>query len=318
MAVGRARERSPGIQAAPRHPHRRCLLAIPIFMVWFLVYDRQQPVASRRARRSPQAGAGRRLSPGRCSSFPIAPTATETVVENGQSVTRSREVIARAHACRPETVELATDIRPERRKRSIYEAVVYEARVDGKARFAFPPDLAAAWRRRSPTWTSAAPSCASGSATRAASAPIRGLRSTAGRCAFSPAAAAAAGAASSPGSTPTPLRARPIAVDFAYEFRGNGALSLAPQAGDTRWTVTSAWPHPSFGGAFLPPSGEVDADGLCRAPTGSATSRSAARWFRPADAGARNVVERVRAGRRAITTRTPVAGNGARRPRRSA
>ena len=42
----------------------------------------------------------------------------------------------------PETVELTTALSPQVRKRSIYEAVVYDARVAGKARFAFPPDLA--------------------------------------------------------------------------------------------------------------------------------------------------------------------------------
>ena len=38
----------------------------------------------------------------------------------------------------PETAELATEVRPERRKRSIYEAVVYDAQVLGKARFVMP------------------------------------------------------------------------------------------------------------------------------------------------------------------------------------
>ena len=57
-----------------------------------------------------------------------------------QSVSRSREVM-RELILAPEAIELSTDIRPELRKRSIYEAVVYDARMTGKARFAFPPDL---------------------------------------------------------------------------------------------------------------------------------------------------------------------------------
>ena len=43
-----------------------------------------------------------------------------------------------------------------------------------------------------------------------------------------------------------------MVVEFDYAFRGNSSLALAPRAGDTRWTVTSSWPHPSFGGSFLP------------------------------------------------------------------
>ena len=62
-------------------------------------------------------------------------------MENGQSVTRSRDVM-RELTLAPEVAELSTDLAPKVRKRSIYEAVVYDARVSGKARFAFPPDLA--------------------------------------------------------------------------------------------------------------------------------------------------------------------------------
>src|SRR5205085_12595873 len=67
-------------------------------------------------------------------------TATETVVENGQSVTRSRDVM-RELTLAPEAVELGTKIDPQVRKRSIYEAVVFDAHVSGKARFALPPEL---------------------------------------------------------------------------------------------------------------------------------------------------------------------------------
>ena len=51
-------------------------------------------------------------------------------------------------------------------------------------------------------------------------------------------------------------------VEFAYDFRGNASLSLAPQAGDTRWTVSSSWPSPSFGGDFLPAARSVGGSGF--------------------------------------------------------
>src|SRR3546814_11193552 len=53
-----------------------------------------------------------------------------------------------------------------------------------------------------------------------------------------------------------------VTVDFAYDFRGNGWLSLAPQAGDTRWRVTSPLPHPSFQGGFLPVERSVTEPGF--------------------------------------------------------
>jgi inner membrane protein len=114
-------------------------LTIPVFMVWFLVYDRQNQ--SEQATQSITAGwGGPQALTGPVLVIPYRATATETVVENGQSVTRSRDVM-RELTLAPEIAEVSTDLRPEVRKRSIYEAVVYDARIVGKARFAFPPDL---------------------------------------------------------------------------------------------------------------------------------------------------------------------------------
>jgi len=58
------------------------------------------------------------------------------------------------------------------------------------------------------------------------------------------------------------LTGKPMIVDFAFDFRGNESLSLAPQAGDTRWTVRSTWPNPSFGGDFLPDRRNVTDQGF--------------------------------------------------------
>jgi inner membrane protein len=58
------------------------------------------------------------------------------------------------------------------------------------------------------------------------------------------------------------LASQPLSVDFAYDFRGNAALSMEPRAGDTRWTVKSSWPSPSFGGDFLPAGRSVGANGF--------------------------------------------------------
>ena len=115
-------------------------LSIPLFSVWLLVYDRQNQ--SEEAARSITAGwGGPQAMTGPVLVIPYRATATETVVENGQSVTRTNQV-TRELTLAPEVVRLSTDVRPEVRKRSIYEAVVYDAHVGGKARFAFPPDLA--------------------------------------------------------------------------------------------------------------------------------------------------------------------------------
>jgi inner membrane protein len=235
------------------------VLTIPLFSVWLLVYDRKSQ--SEEATASITEGwGGQQAMNGPVLVIPYRATATETVVENGQSVTRSRDVM-RELTLAPEAVELSTDIRPEVRKRSIYEAVVYGAHVAGKARFAFPPDLARMGVDQTQMDMSRAELRFGLSDPRGLGAnprvdadnkPLRlqpGGGSGGGRGFFAWLDAAG-------------LSAKPLAVDFAFDFRGNQSLSLAPQAGDTSWTVRSSWPSPSFGGAFLPSARHVGARGF--------------------------------------------------------
>jgi inner membrane protein len=225
------------------------LLTIPLFSIYLLAYDRQSQM--RDATDSITAGwGGAQAMNGPVLVIPYRATATETVVENGQSVTRTNQVM-RELTLAPEAVEMTTDVSHKVRKRSIYEAVVYDARVWGKARFAFPPDLARSgvepgqmdlsraelrFGLSDPRGLGANPQV------NAAGKPLRlqpGAGSGGGRGFFAWVDAAA-------------LPTQPLGVDFAYDFRGNGSLSLAPEAGDTRWTVHSSWPSPSFTGDFLP------------------------------------------------------------------
>jgi inner membrane protein len=234
-------------------------LTIPLFSVWLLVYDRQ--TQSTEATQSITAGwGGPQALTGPVLVIPYRATATETVVENGQSVTRTNQV-NRELTLAAETAQLSTQIDPQVRKRSIYEAVVYDAKVKGSARFALPPDLARTgvdpatmdlsraelrFSLSDPRGLGANPSVLAGGR------PLRllpGGGSNGGRGFFAWIDA-------------TGLTAQPIAVEYAYGFRGNAALSLAPQAGDTRWTVHSSWPSPSFGGDFLPATRTVGPKGF--------------------------------------------------------
>jgi inner membrane protein len=234
-------------------------LTIPLFSVWLLVYDRQSQ--QQEAASSITAGwGGPQAMVGPLLVVPYRADATETLVQNGQSVTRTSEV-TRELTLAPETVSLTTSLRPEVRKRSIYEAVVYDASVSGKARFALPPDLARSgvdpvrldlsraelrFGLSDPRGLGANPRViASGRALRM----LPGGGSSGGRGFFAWLDASSIGAA-------------PLVVDFAYEFRGNASLSLAPQAGDTRWAVRSSWPSPSFGGEFLPSARTVGDKGF--------------------------------------------------------
>jgi inner membrane protein len=253
--------------AGERTPGQKLLLAIliglalalPLFSVWLLVYDRQMQSEQAAASITEGWGGPQSVS-GPLLVIPYRASVTETVVEGGKSITRARPVM-RELSLAPETVTLSTAVRPERRKRSIYEAVVYDAKFAGKARFAFPSDLAR-------HGVAPADMDLGRAELRFGLSDPRGLGANPRVSVDGQALRLQPGGGSGGGRgffawlDAGVLNGRPLTVDFAFDFRGNASLSLAPQAGDTRWTVQSAWPHPSFGGDFLPVARRVSDDGF--------------------------------------------------------
>lgn len=68
---------------------------------------------------------------------------------------------------------------------------------------------------------------------------------------------------------------KPLAVRLVLDLLGTGRLALVPAAGETRWALQSDWPHPSFGGRFLPVQREVGAAGFSARWAVSALASSA-------------------------------------------
>jgi inner membrane protein len=237
-------------------------LTIPLFSIWLLVYDRKTQSEEATASITAGWGAAQVIS-GPVLVIPYRSAATETVLQNGQSVTRTTEVM-RELTLAPEAARITTDLLPQVRKRSIYEAVVYDARNAGQVRFALPADLGRTGVDPSQMDLGRAELRFSLSDPRGLGAnpqvtvngqPLRlqpGAASSGGRGFF---AWVDAGA----------LAGRPLTVDFAFVLKGNGSLSLAPLAGDTRWVVRSSWPNPSFAGDFLPEERRVGANGFAAA-----------------------------------------------------
>jgi inner membrane protein len=235
-------------------------LTIPLFSVWLIVSDRLDQSQKAAASITEGWGGPQSIS-GPLLVIPYHTTATETVIENGKSVTRSRDVVQEM-SLSPDTVELTTAINSKPLKRSIYQAVVYDAQVTGKARFALPPDLA----RHS---VNTADLMLDRAELRFGLSDPRGLGASPRVVADGKALRLQPGAGSSNGGSgffawidAAGLTTRPLSVDFAYDFRGNASLALDPQAGDTRWTVRSTWPDPSFGGDFLPAQRKVTQQGF--------------------------------------------------------
>ena len=224
-------------------------LTVPLFSIWLLVYDRQTQSQEASASITEGWGAAQVIGgPVLVIPYRAAGTASSTQPE-------------RALTLAPETVELKTKLMPQVRKRSIYEAAVYDARNQGTARFAFPADLASVGVDPSQMDLSRAElrfgvSDPSGLGANprvvVKGQPLRlqpGAGSSGGRGFFAWIDASA-------------LRSSPLVVDFAYDLRGSQSLGFAPQAGDTRWTVHSSWPSPSFGGDFLPGARRIGGSGF--------------------------------------------------------
>lgn len=238
------------------------LLAVPLFAVYLLLYDRShQSVEARSA--IVQGWGGEQVIAGPILVIPYAATSTELVTQNGQQVAKTTTA-QHELTLAPQTGAVESDLRPERRRYSIYDAVVYEARNRGAARFVLPADLARLGvPREALAWDRAELRFGIGDAHGLFGAPPRvtlagralalqpghGLKETGGAGFFTFLDARA-------------LLAGPLAVRYDYALRGNGSLALLPNGGDTHWVVRSTWPSPSFRGGFLPEARQVSERGF--------------------------------------------------------
>lgn len=226
------------------------LLAIPLFTVYLLVYDRQSQ--STAAQMSITQGWGdEQVLAGPVLVIPYWETvaAAPNGKAPGAPVTVWHELIVA-----PESADLKTDLAPERRRRSIYNVVVYQAQTRGTARFVMPRDL--------DRLDVAADHLALDRAElRFGISDVRGLLGAPPQVSVGGRALAL-----QPGEGPVDTEGagfhayldaralidRPIDAAFSYGVRGNASIALVPIGGDTRWRVASPWPSPSYQGAFLP------------------------------------------------------------------
>ena len=224
-------------------------LAIPLFSVWLLVYDRQSQSDEARASITEGWGGPQAMS-GPVLVIPYRSTTTETSVAGNSTVNRTREVWKEL-LLEPEAVDINSNVTPELRKRSIYEAVVYDATAAGSARFAFPADLSRYGVEQGTFDLSRAELRFGLSDPRGLGANPK-VKLDGKSVRLQPGAGSGQGRGFFAFVDAASLPTRTMVVEFDFAFRGNSSLTLAPHAGDTHWTVTSSWPHPSFGGSFLP------------------------------------------------------------------
>lgn len=237
------------------------IITIPLFTVWLLNYDRQSQ--SETAQQSIVSGwGGKQVFAGPKMVLPYQAKVTESVEENGKTVTRSN-IVTRELFVAPELVKLNSQLNTETKKRAIYEVIVYDTAMTGSATFRLPDDLDRYGVTRDQIDFSRAELRFGLSDARGLAGdnkvvvngetlelqPGKGLGETgnSGFFAFVNGEALATGA---------------IEAEFNVRFKGNQSVTIAPHAGQTEWTVQSEWPHPSFAGSFLPESRTIDDDGF--------------------------------------------------------
>jgi inner membrane protein len=237
------------------------LLAIPLFSVYLLVYDRQSQSAT--AKDAIVAGWGdtQTLS-GPYLVVPFTHVVQTTTTDNGQTQTRqeSRDdslVIA------PTTLAVDTRLQPELRKVSIYEAVIYTADVHARGAFQWPDLAKLNIDPASVHLDRAQIAMGIGSAKGlAGSQPVVSVDGQ--RLPLIPGSGLSQNDGSGfSGRLAAPVAAgRAIPFDIAFQLRGHDSLALAPSAQDTQWHVASSWASPSFLGAFLPADRTVTPQGF--------------------------------------------------------
>ncbi|WP_194953643.1 cell envelope integrity protein CreD [Sphingopyxis solisilvae] len=251
-------ERSPGVKLVIAVLIAVALM-VPLLMIYGLLWDRQQQAETAQASIG-QGWGGQQTIAGPVIVIPYRATETTTVNENGKDVTRTVNTIRNLYLS-PQTNKADVTIKPEKRKKAIYETVVYESQVAGNAEFVLPADIARYGVAREALMLdrtevrlgiSDARGLVDGNSltvdgTPVALQPGKGLLSTgnSGTFAFVDWSGAA-----------------PMKVDYRIGVRGLGDFKLIPRGVDTRWTVKSSWPNPSFGGDFLPAKRSVTASGF--------------------------------------------------------
>jgi inner membrane protein len=225
------------------------ILIVPLMMVYALLWDRQSQAETAQA--SIAAGwGGPQTILGPVLVIPYTANTVETVDVNGTQTTRTVRVTKELFLS-PETNAIKTELKPDRKKISIYESVLYVATNSGNARFSLPADFVRYGIER-------ASLNLAGAELRFGVSDARGLQADSkvtvnGK---SIELQPGKGLAASGGSgffTFIDWDANgPMDVNYSYSIRGNKSLALVPRGGQTIWDVQSIWPSPHFAGDFLP------------------------------------------------------------------
>ena len=235
------------------------VLAVPLMMIYALNWDRQNQ--SNTAQSSIAAGwGGSQVIVGPVLVIPYTTDSVETITNDGRETTRTVRVTKELYLA-PETNSINTDLAPERKKKSIYESVLFVAKNRGEAHFALPADFARYGIPRDSLNLA-------GAELRFGVSDARGLQSNSkvsvnGKTLeLQPGKGLAASNNSGFFTFVDWDGVGPLDVSYSYAIRGNQTLTMVPRGGETTWDVKSSWPSPNFTGDFIPTERVINDDGF--------------------------------------------------------
>ena len=239
------------------------LLLVPLLLIRSTIQDRERyrDQAIEKVAQS-RAGAQSLIGPVRVVPWTRQHTVEVADAESGRRKVESR--LEQGYELQmPSRLHVTGKLRPDERRIGLFRVPVYSWQAQLKAEFADQPYLAVEGR------TYGIPYLALGIA------DVRGLVGTPnlrvdGRSVSLQPGAGALERASKGLHAPLPLDGDAAAgvqrsgnkVELEFVLDGTRALSVIPVGDDTRVALESSWPHPSFGGSFLPNERRIDTSGF--------------------------------------------------------
>lgn len=238
------------------------LLMIPLAMVSDLVRERTE-TREHAAQEVARAHAGTQTLTGPVLHVPYTETFTRRVVVDVAKNVEREEIVKEHHVATvfPTTMDTRSRLSTEVRWRGIFPVTVYNSRHDSAGRFVWPGVVP---REKGGQVALGQPWLTFG---------VSDLRGLQGQPELQLGTqkltvTAAPGGAQLPlplaAGVPADLLQPGATLDFTLgmDLAGTGLIAYVPLAGENRVTLVSAWPHPNFGGDFLPRSRTVSADGF--------------------------------------------------------
>ncbi|OGF28190.1 hypothetical protein A2242_01125 [Candidatus Falkowbacteria bacterium RIFOXYA2_FULL_47_9] len=233
------------------------LLLIPLGMIQVLVYEREARRDDAVREVSSKWGEEQTLA-GPILSVPYK-TYVTSIADNKTTAT---EQIAYAHFL-PEKLNVTGEVFPEMRQRGIYDIVVYDSNLNVSGEFLNPDFTQLAIPGKDILWSDAIVSVGIPD--------MKGIKDNitlhwdAADYALQPGIATRDVVASGV-SANIPLNSGGAKEKYTFSFQlalnGSKTLQFAPLGAQTNVHLASPWPDPSFNGAFLPDSREVNESGF--------------------------------------------------------